>query len=503
MEKITNVVIEWRGFKGFDRSNFRSLYMPNAAAAMAAGERVGDLFWETWARSYQPAYQGDPSKYINTVNTPNVFKYYALGNFAKVNFINLEGKISMPVWTWRRASVYKTGLAYVPFMRKDWCDACNIAVPKSWDTFMSALRMFKKIDCNGNGIKDEVPFYNNTQSGQHEERSTARGLRQCFENCTMYGVTWYWTDLGGKAYPMYNTINYRKMLQWYQDCVKEGIVGQYGSLGLKDMLQSGRLGGYWDMPFYLSSYKNAKLYWRSTNPKETWITLDVSNWTGPTGLKIMPVNQIAYEDAEAINLNKNCKFPEIAARWVDWTISDEAGEMQWFQDPKSYTVKAGKKVPAVAYWKEVLNTVDWKYTIAWDRGWFTPNYMPNEYPTYQRIIQDSGIIAAGVGIVKPSDLKEITRNTYYWPKIPAALTYPTLLSAADAARYRIVRTGILNNGNWNWVGPVGFTYYWSMNLSAYTQWDLLMTQVRKQGYDEFVKLETKMLVIAKQRLGIK
>ena len=52
----------------------------------------------------------------------------------------------------------EAGRAY--FLRGDWLKALNLEVPTTFEELEEVLYAFRDGDPNGNGLKDEVPYFN-------------------------------------------------------------------------------------------------------------------------------------------------------------------------------------------------------------------------------------------------------------------------------------------------------------------------------------------------------
>ena len=46
------------------------------------------------------------------------------------------------------------------FIREDWLDNLGLEMPKNVDEYYNVLKAFKTQDPNGNGIDDEIPYFN-------------------------------------------------------------------------------------------------------------------------------------------------------------------------------------------------------------------------------------------------------------------------------------------------------------------------------------------------------
>lgn len=88
---------------------------------------------------------------------PNIKKFWDENPQLKKEAVAIDGKIYyIPYHT--DSIKNKAGRMY--FIRKDWLDKLNIPVPKTIDDFYTTLVAFKNNDPNGNGKRDEVPFFN-------------------------------------------------------------------------------------------------------------------------------------------------------------------------------------------------------------------------------------------------------------------------------------------------------------------------------------------------------
>ena len=139
----------------------------------------------------------------------------------------------------KKASVASDGkLYYIPFyreglpaagfyVRKDWLDKLNLEVPKNVDEYYNVLKAFRERDPNGNGIKDEVPFF--------QREKSINGLLQLWNA----QFNWYIDENGqyihGKLQPEYKTamINLAK---WYAEGLIDKEIYSRGSEARQQLL---------------------------------------------------------------------------------------------------------------------------------------------------------------------------------------------------------------------------------------------------------------------------
>jgi putative aldouronate transport system substrate-binding protein len=54
------------------------------------------------------------------------------------------------------------------FIRQDWLDKLNLSAPKNIDGMYNVMKAFKESDPNGNGVPDEVPYFNKEATASYE-----------------------------------------------------------------------------------------------------------------------------------------------------------------------------------------------------------------------------------------------------------------------------------------------------------------------------------------------
>ena len=164
--------------------------------------------------------------YINAY-APNIKKFFEENEWARKGSLAADGK-----------------LYYIPhirygtpmkgfYIRTDWLEKLGLDVPKTTEEFYNVLKAFRERDPNGNGIKDEVPYFYRD-----------KGVDDLLQ---LFGVkySWYITGDGkceyGKVQPEMKTAA-TELARWY----KEGLVDQEiytrGS-SAREQLLGGNVGG--------------------------------------------------------------------------------------------------------------------------------------------------------------------------------------------------------------------------------------------------------------------
>lgn len=95
---------------------------------------------------------------------PNIKKFWAENPQMKKEAVAVDGKIYyIPYYT----DIIKNKAGPVYFIRRDWLNKLNLPVPKTIDDYYKTLVAFRNNDPNGNGKKDEIPFFNRINDTTH------------------------------------------------------------------------------------------------------------------------------------------------------------------------------------------------------------------------------------------------------------------------------------------------------------------------------------------------
>jgi putative aldouronate transport system substrate-binding protein len=124
------------------------------------------------------------------------------------------------------------------FIRKDWLDKFGLSIPKTVDEYYNALKTFVDNDANGNGKRDEAPFFN---------RNAGAGWGQAIADFYVFwdaSNEWFVKD--GKVYygpcqPEFKTANVN-VAKWYKEGLIDVEIFTRGSKA-RDILLAENLGG--------------------------------------------------------------------------------------------------------------------------------------------------------------------------------------------------------------------------------------------------------------------
>ncbi len=119
------------------------------------------------------------------------------------------------------------------YIRQDWLDKLGLEVPTTLDEYYNVLKAFREQDPNGNGLKDEVPYF--------YRDSGVDGLIQLWDAYN----TWHVNDEGqvvhGKTEEEYKNAM-KALAQWYQEGLIDQEIYSRGSQAREQLLGE-NLGG--------------------------------------------------------------------------------------------------------------------------------------------------------------------------------------------------------------------------------------------------------------------
>ena len=146
--------------------------------------------------------------YINETDTPNIYKYFQAHPEVKKEIEEYDGNIYYLPFL---MDTEEMNVSECWFIRQDWLDKLNLQAPTTVEEFHDVLYAFATQDPNGNGQKDEVPYF-------HRNKTIEPLLG-------LWGAHagWYINDNDELCYgPVEEAygIAYKNIAQWY----KEGLI---------------------------------------------------------------------------------------------------------------------------------------------------------------------------------------------------------------------------------------------------------------------------------------
>ncbi len=243
-------------------------------------------------------------------HAPNIKKFFEKYPRYKRDATAYDGKIYFipAYYDW-----YKMRASQGLFIRKDWLDKLGLKVPNTMDEFYMVMKAFKEKDPNGNGIVDEIPYFERTSEYADKELIGLFGARRGFyvENgIVKYGPT---QEIFKEVMP--------QIIKWY----KEGLIDpEIFSRGFsaRDYMLRNNLGGMtFDWFASTSSYNLDK----ELNEKIKGFNFSVIPPPEYKGKRYAP-------DSRATNLGgwsitSSAKNPIVAIKYMDYWFSEKGYEL--------------------------------------------------------------------------------------------------------------------------------------------------------------------------------
>lgn len=210
------------------------------------------------------------------------------------------------------------------WINKTWLDNLGLQMPVTTDDFYNVLKAFKTGDPNGNGKADEVPLALGDWEGNID------GFIMDAFVYSSYGQNRLTLNSGVVA-PAYTQDAYREGLKYLNKLYKEGLI-------YKDSVSGKELEAYPTMTLVentdaiqLGVALNGGPAGDAENeaagaPTSNYVT--VPPLTGPAGFSSASYYPPFIWGGKFIS--KSCKNPEVAFKWLDFLVSDEASLWQIF-----------------------------------------------------------------------------------------------------------------------------------------------------------------------------
>lgn len=306
----------------------------------ASEQFPADIYGGTSLRSaiMNYAYQGAflPMNDLIDQYAPNIKKFLEENPEVKRSLTAADGNIYM--------------LNYMPdgdvgrvfFIRQDWLDKLNLKMPTTFDELEEVLYAFRNNDPNGNGIKDEVPLFND--KWQELVRSVNLWGARCFGFDTFEERVVF--DENDHFYHAWTADKFKEALIGLNKWYKDGIIDQEAFTRKTNTARSTlwtkeNVGGMTHDFFASTSNFNHNEELLASTPDFNLVGMlpvhkDGSAWEEHH-------RAVAKPDGWAISAN--CKNPEAAIRYMDWFFSEKGHIAYNFGiEGDSYTMKDGKAI---------------------------------------------------------------------------------------------------------------------------------------------------------------
>jgi len=238
------------------------------------------------------------------------------------------------------------------FIRQDWLDKLGLKQPKTIDELEAVWTAFRNNDPNGNGIKDEIPFF-----------SRVGGLSSLFHLFKTEESGYMLDEKTGKIVYAPTTEEFKaavkKIAQWYKDgLIDEEVFTRGGQC--REQLLGGNLGGSTHDWFSSTAAYSAR--YADSVPGISFIPMappadidgNVVEWDSRTAMH-----------SYGWGISKDNKYKEETIKYFDFWYTDEGSDLiSYGVEGLHYNVVDGKKI----FTDEVLNAEDGVPTYMRNQG---------------------------------------------------------------------------------------------------------------------------------------
>ena len=240
------------------------------------------------------------------------------------------------------------------FIRQDWLDKLGLSIPKTSDELYNVLIAFRDRDPNGNGKKDEIPFFDRNWNDVLDVPAVLEGVKMD-----------YYADENGKIqngmYLQKTKNAFALAAKWYKESITDREMFTRGD-SRNEFLGEKNVGGFTHDWFASTAMKNDQL--KDVNPGLNFVVM-----APPAGVDGKIREATARETSSTIGwaISKTNKHPIETIKYFDYFFT-EAGRrlMNYGIEGINYTMKDGKPV----FTDDMLHNKDGKATnqLLWEVG---------------------------------------------------------------------------------------------------------------------------------------
>lgn len=255
-------------------------------------------------------------------HAPHIKAYFEANPHYKQGAVSLDGNI----YFIPKIDDYPVAQAY--WIRKDWLNAVGKEVPATMDELYDVLKAFRNEDPNGNGKKDEIPYFD-------------RDAHWFFDNVLyMWDASTDWYARKGDITfgPMEAEFKHamKEVIKWYKEGLIDPEIFTRGGKA-RDTLLGGNLGGM----------------------THDWVG-STSNYNGKLageieGFELVPMKPVANQKGEVVNrtyrypivpgwgISTQCEDPVTAIKFFDFFFSKKGHDLMNFGiEGNSYNLVNGE-----------------------------------------------------------------------------------------------------------------------------------------------------------------
>ena len=198
-------------------------------------------------------------------------------------------------------------------INQQWLDKLGLKAPTNIDELYDVLVAFRDKDPNGNGKKDEIPML-------ATQGSSYCRIVDYLINAFIYKGSSDFNVTDGKVWSAYNTDEYRQALIYIRKLVKEGLLSPLSWTAKKAELLSliNPVDGVYTVGV---SAGHGDVYF--TNDDSIFVYSPLAPLADATGRGGYGPREY-YSTSFSTYITADCKNPDVAFRWLDFQMSEEA-----------------------------------------------------------------------------------------------------------------------------------------------------------------------------------
>lgn len=234
----------------------------------------------------------------------------------------------------------EAGRAY--FLRQDWLDKLGLSMPTTFEELENVLYAFRDQDPNGNGQKDEIPYFNDK-------------FEEMIRLANLWGARVYSNDSfkdrivigeNNQLYHAWTTPEFKEAIaglnKWYEDgIIDPEIFTRKQNTARQTLWTKDNVGGMThEWIASTTSYCHNEELLKTVPDFKLGVMLPVNkNGEG------FEEHQRAMMKPDGWAISSNCKNPEAAIRFMDWFYSEEGRRAANYGiEGETYTMEDGKPV---------------------------------------------------------------------------------------------------------------------------------------------------------------
>jgi len=212
---------------------------------------------------------------------------------------------------------YSSRMQYGMWVYQPWLDKLGLEMPQTTEEFYQMLKAFKEQDPNGNGKADEIPL-SGRGLGANWSASVEPFLMSAFIPTNDRSRTYIEDDV---VKHVALQPEYREGLRYFRKLYKEGLL--YQDTFIIDRNQITAMGES-EVPILGASTGSYPGYFCTPGgTTERYFEFEpVPPLEGPNGVRAS-VAATSVSGGTSFIVTKECKYPDIAVKWVDWLLSHE------------------------------------------------------------------------------------------------------------------------------------------------------------------------------------